>query len=49
MQNEKDYLFQCKDFLQTLDFVRILQKTVYVTSVLEILGNNLCFNIVNAN
>ena len=49
MQKEKDFPHHCKQFLHTLDFLRLLSKTVYDASVFEFSVNNLCLYIVNAN
>ena len=48
MLYEKDFPYHCKKFLHTVDFVRLLQKTVNDTSALEVSDNNLCFCILNA-
>ena len=46
MQNKKDSSDHFKNFLHFLDFVRLLWKTVYDTSVFEILANTLYLYIV---
>ena len=48
MQYEKGCFHYCKIFLYTLDFVSLLWKTVYDTSVFEGSHNILCLYIVNS-
>ena len=49
MQNGKEFPYHCKIFLHVFEFVSLLQKTVYDTSVFEFLDNNLCLSIVYVN
>ena len=49
MQHEKDFPYHCKNFVHNHDFVILLEKIVYDTSVFETLDNNLCLCIVNVN
>ena len=49
MQNEKDYLSHCNEFVHNLDFDILIIKNVGALSVYDVLNNNVYLYLINYN